>query len=500
MAGGASLDFDSLAGLPSADYESVLDLITSTIRPSTWDAAGGPGSIQKYPPTLDFIIAQTDEVHEEIDKLFERLRRLPAAQRDVRPLETVESDTTTFQGDLMSLMDAITSSIRSWTWDASGGPGSISRDEPHMALVVSQTQEVHEDLSRLLMLLRRSRYAAVRGQRPWETAALPAGGPWFGTLGRGISADVRESDLPPPKPGQLESLKVRRVPDDGLWKMWQRSDAGGRKETLIVRRAGDTLEIETPHCIIRTRGDAAAVAWPGLGIVEHGNWGQAIRRNLDAWLPWMPHRSNEELAQWFEVSRMEPKDGDEKAGLVRLRLVPRGFAPESGTYIEAAFRRTPGNAASWQMFVEGKPVGRLEFQEGDDDDIFASPGDVVLRNPEDKQIARWTPFSLSAQPRTAHGLTAGWGDRYVHLDRRGERPLLDAAFHEGLTAMQRGDWPAAYRALQTSAQQHPGHPLLLLLRAECCQHDSELATREQVLAALRLVAAGQARTLRRYIV
>jgi hypothetical protein len=36
-------------GAAQADFDSLIDLITSTIRPSTWDAAGGPGSIQRFP-------------------------------------------------------------------------------------------------------------------------------------------------------------------------------------------------------------------------------------------------------------------------------------------------------------------------------------------------------------------------------------------------------------------------------------------------------------------
>ncbi len=36
-------------GGPQADFESLIDLITSTIRPTSWDLVGGPGSIAPFP-------------------------------------------------------------------------------------------------------------------------------------------------------------------------------------------------------------------------------------------------------------------------------------------------------------------------------------------------------------------------------------------------------------------------------------------------------------------
>jgi hypothetical protein len=36
-------------GGPQADFQSLIDLITSTVSPTTWDAVGGPGSIGPFP-------------------------------------------------------------------------------------------------------------------------------------------------------------------------------------------------------------------------------------------------------------------------------------------------------------------------------------------------------------------------------------------------------------------------------------------------------------------
>jgi general secretion pathway protein D len=69
-----------LGGGTSADFESLIELITSTIAPTTWDDVGGPGSVQQFQGNLSLVISQTQEVHEEIADLLEQLRRLQDLQ------------------------------------------------------------------------------------------------------------------------------------------------------------------------------------------------------------------------------------------------------------------------------------------------------------------------------------------------------------------------------------------------------------------------------------
>jgi hypothetical protein len=58
------------------DFDSLVELISSTIKPTTWDAVGGPGSITPFKANLSIIVSQTQEVHREIVELLEQLRRL----------------------------------------------------------------------------------------------------------------------------------------------------------------------------------------------------------------------------------------------------------------------------------------------------------------------------------------------------------------------------------------------------------------------------------------
>ena len=53
------------------------------------------------------------------------------------------------------LIDLIQSTVAQETWDTQGGPGAIRPFETNLSLVVSQTQEVHEEIANLLEQLRR---------------------------------------------------------------------------------------------------------------------------------------------------------------------------------------------------------------------------------------------------------------------------------------------------------------------------------------------------------
>jgi hypothetical protein len=65
------------------DFDSLIDLITSTVNPTNWDSVGGPGSIAPFEsgaaPLL--ILSQTQDTHQKVEKLLGDIRatrlRLP---------------------------------------------------------------------------------------------------------------------------------------------------------------------------------------------------------------------------------------------------------------------------------------------------------------------------------------------------------------------------------------------------------------------------------------
>jgi hypothetical protein len=67
---------DRTSGLP--DFQSLIELITSCIAPSTWDDVGGPGAIKAYqgPRVRALVISQSREMHNDIASLLADLRKL----------------------------------------------------------------------------------------------------------------------------------------------------------------------------------------------------------------------------------------------------------------------------------------------------------------------------------------------------------------------------------------------------------------------------------------
>jgi general secretion pathway protein D len=69
-----------LGGGVEPDFDSLIELITTTIEPDTWDEVGGPGSIAPFETTLSLVVSQTQDIHDQIVDLLEQLRRLQDLQ------------------------------------------------------------------------------------------------------------------------------------------------------------------------------------------------------------------------------------------------------------------------------------------------------------------------------------------------------------------------------------------------------------------------------------
>src|SRR5262249_25614246 len=62
---------------PGQTMEDLLiKLITNTIKPETWEAMGGPGTIDYFPLGMALTINQTPDIQEQVADLLQALRRL----------------------------------------------------------------------------------------------------------------------------------------------------------------------------------------------------------------------------------------------------------------------------------------------------------------------------------------------------------------------------------------------------------------------------------------
>jgi general secretion pathway protein D len=69
-----------LEGGNQPNFDTLIELIVSTIAPQTWEEVGGPGRITRFEHNLSLVISQTQETHDQISDLLNQLRRLQDLQ------------------------------------------------------------------------------------------------------------------------------------------------------------------------------------------------------------------------------------------------------------------------------------------------------------------------------------------------------------------------------------------------------------------------------------
>lgn len=81
------------------DYQSLIELITTSIAPTTWNEVGGPGSIQGFRNSRVIVISQTFAIHRQIERLLASLRATLQEQTAAAPKQAddeVKDDVTPY--------------------------------------------------------------------------------------------------------------------------------------------------------------------------------------------------------------------------------------------------------------------------------------------------------------------------------------------------------------------------------------------------------------------
>ena len=97
--------------------------------------------------------------------------------------------------DFDRLIEVITSTIFPDTWDAVGGPGAINVLLPAPALAVSHTQQVHEQLTKLLITLEATKRGREQKEVDPDAITLKAYGPGLGDPQAVIAVILRDSPV-----------------------------------------------------------------------------------------------------------------------------------------------------------------------------------------------------------------------------------------------------------------------------------------------------------------
>jgi RNA polymerase sigma factor (sigma-70 family) len=64
--------------------DSLVRVITNTVRPASWSMQGGPGTVEYFAAGKSLVVNQTEDVHTQIDKLLAELTKVKETQ-DARP-------------------------------------------------------------------------------------------------------------------------------------------------------------------------------------------------------------------------------------------------------------------------------------------------------------------------------------------------------------------------------------------------------------------------------
>ena len=162
------------------DYLPLVETITSTVVPASWDASGGAGSIDPFPICKVLVISQTEQLHQEIKELLTALR----AARKSNPHAAVVPSTAmvlrsyslpklTNEKEGEQVVDMIRKLIdpKSWT-DADAYIGLVAG-----SIVVRQTPDVQFHIQHLLNALSLTPAASTSGT---GIPASPVGASGFG--------------------------------------------------------------------------------------------------------------------------------------------------------------------------------------------------------------------------------------------------------------------------------------------------------------------------------
>jgi hypothetical protein len=439
---------------------ATMNLISTTVQPDSWEDLSGPGNMMYYRGALSFVVRQTRAVHAEIEELIDRLQEFPPAfgvNSGFVParIPNVGPDDTD-RWDLTSLMNVISTSVQPDSWEDLSGPGSIFPHRPKLILAIRQTQAIHREVHALLTGLRRARYM-VRQGRAWKPIDL-AQGPAFSTvLGlTDLAVGTRQSELPQPDPDELAALAVLREPLAGT-QTWRAASANRREGVAtIVRSSFQRREFEFDGRLARVEGDEAMVAYPGLTLVERGNWGEAVRRVVDGRLPWLPHRSRAELARLFKV-----KVAAQNEETVQLQF---GLPGMSDTEILMTVSRNSGLPIKWENRLDGQITMRLRFENLQQDGAASYWKTVVAEDETQRELERWELVSYDGLKSDILPLSEGWKNDLVFNVRDQQLAKAPPAMRI-LQAVLLRDWKAADAALAMALANQPGQPFLLLIKA-----------------------------------
>jgi general secretion pathway protein D len=175
------------------------------------------------------------------------------------------------QQNFQPLIDLIQSTVSADTWDTVGGPGAIRPFDTNLSLVVSQTQEVHDQLADLLEQLRRLQDLQVT----IEVRFISLNDTFFERIGVDFDFNIQTGVN---QPLNMTAIPTQDNSSTSPFAVGIPASPGGRSQTIGLDNSGN------PGVALGQQ----QLQQPGLGQPGLGQVGQAQGRNFFS----IPFRQN----------------------------------------------------------------------------------------------------------------------------------------------------------------------------------------------------------------
>ncbi|MDB5386666.1 MAG: von Willebrand factor type protein, partial [Planctomycetaceae bacterium] len=485
------LDFEFSATTPSRLGSEVDEMMMNIIRFTGGEEWGAPwaqvsgegGRIRFFYPSFCFVVRHNELAHQEIETYLKDLRdaqnRRNADPRIalLKPAEIVTPEDR--QADVDSLVHLILQVIGGEEvgapWAQVSGEGGEIFADPVRGLYVRHEKTTLEEVERLLLELRRARYFALHKTRPWEKfrpardgrmSLLPAN--WIGAESK-LAPDQQQQIVNQATAQELDLLKVRKEFLAGSWT--SADQISETKPNLTLQRAPDgRLRVTGRDFEIRLNGAEASLLDFGLRVQEYGLWGQSVREWLDVEIPNWPHRSNQELAELFDITLVpQTVTNDQTPTTQTLRFVPTALK-RYPIWIDVTFDLKSGWPTEWMATNRGKTSQHYRFTVEANGNAKGEP--ILVCTSASSSQQRW--MSLADQAPSEIPLPNAKVDGLLNLDLR-PQAAQDQTGLPGFTQLRERRYEEAARQFKLLLQTHPGQPLIQFLLAWSLEHQSPAA-------------------------
>lgn len=195
-----------LIGPPPGSFGTIIQVITSSVNPDSWDDVGGPNPDIQVGPGYCLVITQTREGHAEIRNLLAKIRATAKDSLASRDHLTTVSAYRVPYGTGQQTAEALKNIVVPKSWSEQGGDGSVQvvsplSPQPAVAPTGTPGTAANSTLPPFDLLVVRQRediQSAIRNVLREAGYGMYAGGMGMGGMSGRMGGNMSGLNLPPP--------------------------------------------------------------------------------------------------------------------------------------------------------------------------------------------------------------------------------------------------------------------------------------------------------------